>query len=131
MFLSIDCLYQVLELTQKKPALLPTVDFFDIWYVQVAYVKNSSTQTHTFIFITNNLNYYYISFYYIVLRFIYYLNICNSYHYILPLPQACPQQWILSCVLTKTYVIQFAGLHIRFNKKSIRTFGERKCAIPW
>ena len=96
MFLSIDCLYQVLELTQKKPALIPTVDFFD---VQVAYVKNSSTQTHTFIFITNNLNYYYISFYYIVLCFIYYLSICNSYYYILPLPQICPQQRILSCVL--------------------------------
>ena len=52
MFLSVDCLYQVLELTQKKPALLPTVDFFDGWYVEVAYVKNSSTQAHVFIFIT-------------------------------------------------------------------------------
>ena len=67
MFLSIYCLYQVLELTQHKPALLSTVDFFDVLYVQVAYVKNSSTQTHTFIFITNNLNYYYISLYYIVI----------------------------------------------------------------
>ena len=90
MFLSIDCLYQVLELTQKKPALIPTVDFFDVLYVQGA---------HTFIFITNNLNYYYISFYYIVLCFIYYLSICNCYYYILPLPQICPQQRILSCVL--------------------------------
>ena len=34
------CLYGLLKLTQKKPALIPSVNSFNVWYMKVAYMNN-------------------------------------------------------------------------------------------